>query len=284
MPSADGAIMRITTSLLVAFAFCASGAPRQVAFEATGLIRHESFRNNLVTSAAERHFKIRVKDGRSFITTKFGRTEFFDKNLERRIAKANAEGAARTGFTGEDIAFEWSCDGHDNYLLTVLGNREACAGAEIRGGIVPCDDGVSLVAPVWLALGSFQYFATNQNGLTPFWRLNGSEELWFKSGSEFKINVDRSFEEPRILLQLSAFNTGFSYSNSGFGYFTKLVRNPLPPPFDHGYLLIDYKVIATTNYDGLLLPQQFIMTQYQPAEKATTARQLWKRYSYEGTL
>jgi len=118
----------------------------------------------------------------------------------------------------------------------------------------------SLTEYLWLAYASKCYFERASHYLEPIWLLN-DEEL---RKEHFTLKADWALlpGEGGLPSKVSWFSDGFVRQNMN----GKRSVWPEPLPFDKGYTNAFYEVLATTNYNGTVIPTEFKFTRFEPRD------------------
>lgn len=182
-----------------------------------------------------------------------------------------------------DLTYVAGTDGTDNYVLGVVGDYKDSIDGRARSGIVPYNDYESLVLPIWLAYGSSHYFATNTAKRTPpLWPLR--DEFIAYSGYSLPVTWETDPNSPHLLKALSFDNEGIGFVTEAGGTtptMSKTIR--LSPPYDSGFREAEYKVLASTNLNGMSFPLEFELTVFRVIRYSKT-KTTEKRLSYTGRL
>ncbi len=134
----------------------------------------------------------------------------------------------------------------------------------------------TLIYPIWLAYASLPYFSSLTNGkaVSPLFVQDGlMPEIQFPA----KWNLENSF----FISDINWFCEGGYAVTGSYG---KPEFKKFPPPYDNGFLQARFQVTTWTNFDGMSLPKDFTMVQYDPAGVADGVTNFNVAYIITGTL
>jgi len=256
-------------------------------YEIEGVIIARSFRNgtNLLHEQA-RSFTISVSNECWVASSRYSYHKVHDPKLAKVAIASEINGVNPMQFSISNIWYRSGCDGKDTYTLTILGDYKAAAEAWVRPGVVPFNDDVSFITPIWIAYASSHALPIKAGSrLKPLWPLLQLEDLWY-SDFDVKTTWTSLSKDSHLPKQLIQYHPGIRYAASRDPHVrtTTISKVEHSKPFTHGYKKFEYNLIEATNYNGILLPLRFEASVYIPNLKAADEPEVIQRTVYTGEM
>ena len=255
--------LRYTYAILVSVV--ASGFSAQVETEKNfitvveGRILGSTFRGNYFTLTSERHFIAQIGNGKwrfdSWLTNQTLPTH------KDTVPKTTSNSPRKHGDHSavNELITTVSFDGTNQYRQFHDPSRIRVLPAILDKSHIPYPDGTSHATPLWVGFASKTYFETNTLGeMPPLWQLFSIDSIWY-SGSTYTYRKAGQ----RLMTSLDVFNSGYNFTRPD-SKSRRIVRVPLKPPYDAGYLKCRYTASAHTNVGTITLPTHFELTTFRP--------------------
>jgi hypothetical protein len=120
---------------------------------------------------------------------------------------------------------------------------------------------------VWLAYCSWMYLDRASAGCP----IDNPYLLDDYPVSKVRVSLERKDAVPRVVSKIQIVSPDYYYEPGT----QPPLKRPLPSPYEHGYRISDFSVLAYTNVNGLEVPSEFVVQKYsQKREAAASADDL----------
>jgi len=184
------------------------------------------------------------------------------------VGEANAQNSVylytEAGYDGTNIFYLQMDDTNKAGLYGLknfLTEKNFCpaTGRVLKADSPPCLE-LDYVYPVWLAYCSFSYLSNHIGGkiVAPVWSQSGS---YSRPPPKTEEVAKWDLNSSSFVKKMEWFSDG-TFTVTDHDGSNKTIK--MPPPYDNGFLQASMETVSETNFNGMLLPQQYVIKTFFP--------------------